>query len=71
MARKIFVSYKYGDTGVLHIERPGEYNPTTARHYVNELQFRLDAEDHMHQGVDPTRTKEPEKTSTSPFRFKK
>ncbi len=52
MARKIFVSYKYGDLSVQHIPRYGENDPTTARHYVNVLQEHLDANDHINKGED-------------------
>lgn len=52
MARKIFVSYKYGDSSVLHIPRQGEYDATTARHYVDVLQAHIDANDHINKGED-------------------
>ncbi|KKU67176.1 MAG: hypothetical protein UX89_C0017G0001, partial [Parcubacteria group bacterium GW2011_GWA2_47_16] len=52
MARKIFISYKYGDLSVQHIPRVGEYDPTTARHCVDVLQAHLDANDHINKGED-------------------
>lgn len=50
MSRKIFVSYKYGDTSVLHIPKPNEITITTARHYVDVLQEHLDANDYINKG---------------------
>lgn len=50
MSRKIFISYKYGDTGVQHIPRVGDDDPTTARHYVDVLQAHLDVNDHINKG---------------------
>jgi len=50
MARKVFVSYKYGDSSVQHIPRIGETDPTTARHYVDWLHNHLDANDHIIKG---------------------
>lgn len=52
MARKVFVSYKYGDSSVQHIPRIGENDPTTVRHYVNWLHDHLDANDHIIKGED-------------------
>jgi hypothetical protein len=52
MARKIFVSYKYSDDRVRFISRYGDNTPTTARHYVDSLQARLDANDEIYKGED-------------------
>ncbi|MBD1427956.1 TIR domain-containing protein [Sphingobacterium arenae] len=59
MGKKIFVSYKYGDTQVQDLNIY-ELNwlgqnvkvPTKARHYVNELTKILDNEDHIYKGED-------------------
>lgn len=58
MGRKIFVSYKYGDTYVedLDIYEDNFFGrqkvPTKARHYVNELASILSNEDHIYKGED-------------------
>ena len=52
MARKVFVSYKYGDSSVQPIPRHGETDPTTARHYVDLLHDHLDANDYIIKGED-------------------
>ncbi|WP_374542199.1 TIR domain-containing protein [Flavobacterium sp.] len=58
MGRKIFVSYKYGDT---YVEDLNVYEDTfwgkqkvqtKARHYVDELMNILEDEDHIYKGED-------------------
>lgn len=52
MSRKVFVSYKYNDSSVLHIPRADESDITTARHYVDWLHDHLDANDHIIKGEE-------------------
>lgn len=58
MGRKVFVSYKYGDTQVQDLNiYENLYGlqmkiQTKARHYVNELSEILDNEDHIYKGED-------------------
>lgn len=59
MGRKVFVSYKYGDTQVqdLKVQKLNLFGnfvkvQTKARHYVNELAKILDSEDHIYKGED-------------------
>lgn len=47
MGKKIFVTYKYGDTKVHHL---GGREQTRARHYVDVLQSLLDVTDHINKG---------------------
>lgn len=49
MAKKIFVSYKYGDRDV-HPLPSGGILGTTARHYVNEIEVLLDEYHHIYKG---------------------
>lgn len=44
MARNVFVSYKYADENVQHLF--GHF-PTKARHYVDEIEKLLAADDHI------------------------
>ena len=52
MGKKIFVSYKYADSQVQHLDTMPWYETTTARHYVDDLQSKLDAEHHINKGED-------------------
>jgi hypothetical protein len=50
MGRKIFITYKYGDTQVQKLESVGDTEPTKVRHYVDSLQDVLESEDHINKG---------------------
>lgn len=41
MGHKIFISYKYGDTSVKHLERTPWYESTKVRHYVDNYRISL------------------------------
>lgn len=47
MPRNVFVSYKYADEDVQHLN--GHF-PTKARHYVDEVEKLLASEDHIYYG---------------------
>ena len=50
MGRKIFITYKYGDTQVETLTSVGDGQATKVRHYVDSLQDLLEAENHINKG---------------------
>ena len=52
MGKKIFVSYKYGDSKVNRLSSVSIFEATTARHYVDELDDLLEEGDNIYKGED-------------------
>lgn len=50
MGKKIFVSYKYADDNVQHLESNLWFHKTTVRDYVDELEKYIDGTDHIYKG---------------------
>ena len=50
MGKKIFISYKYGDTDVKSLSGHSIWNPTKVRDYVDLLEDYIDSSDHIYKG---------------------
>jgi len=78
MGKKVFVSYKYSDSDVYPLARANLYpfSPlsiglkTTARHYVDELQDLLEADDHINKGENDNESLAGFKNSTIASRLR-